>query len=148
MVTPTPLVWHPSHLGLSIFYGSQYIYLFLFLANISHRSPLEVANSNNCIEIEQLRSVMKPQMQEQGHWLDKYATNYAEWKLSDSTDGRQLFNRPLGLVETSFDSDGTYYGGRAGMQHLSVFSYWSNISLKISLVLRGYTLYVQEREIL
>jgi hypothetical protein len=50
----------------------------------------------------------------QRHWLDKYATNYAEWKLSDNEDGTQLFKRPLGLVETSFDSDGTYYGGRAG----------------------------------
>ncbi|KAG9188770.1 hypothetical protein G6011_07475 [Alternaria panax] len=61
---------------------------------------------------------MIPQAQEQGHWLDRYATNYAEWKRSDSADGKQLFKRPLGLVETSFDSDGTYYGGRADMTAL------------------------------
>jgi hypothetical protein len=46
--------------------------------------------------------------------LDKYATNYAKWTLSDHGDGKQLFQRPLGLVETSFDIDGTFYGGRAG----------------------------------
>jgi hypothetical protein len=57
---------------------------------------------------------MIPQKQKQGHWLDKYATNYAKWKLSDHGDGKQLFQRPLGLVETSFDIDGTFYGGRAG----------------------------------
>jgi hypothetical protein len=57
---------------------------------------------------------MIPQTQKQGHWLDKYATGYAKWKLCGNADGSQLFKRPLGLVETSFDSDGTYYGGRAG----------------------------------
>ncbi|KAH6879091.1 hypothetical protein BKA58DRAFT_109609 [Alternaria rosae] len=61
---------------------------------------------------------MTPQHHEQGHWLDKYATNYAEWKLSDNADGTWLFKRPLGLVETSFDSDGAYYGGRADMTAL------------------------------
>ncbi|KAI4685407.1 uncharacterized protein J4E84_006135 [Alternaria hordeiaustralica] len=61
---------------------------------------------------------MTPQKQEQSHWLDKYASNYAEWKLSENADGTQLFKRPLGLVETSFDSDGAYYGGRADMTAL------------------------------
>jgi hypothetical protein len=49
-----------------------------------------------------------------GHWLDKYASSYATWQLETGTSGNQWFQRPLGLVETSFDSDGTYYGGRAG----------------------------------
>ncbi|KNG44153.1 hypothetical protein TW65_09074 [Stemphylium lycopersici] len=58
------------------------------------------------------------QHQEQGHWLDKYATNYASWNLSTGPNSEQTFQRPLGLVETSFDSDGTYYGGRADMTAL------------------------------
>jgi len=58
---------------------------------------------------------MTEQQQERGHWLDKYATNYAAWELSVGSDGSQTFKRPLGLVESSFDADGTYYGGRAGM---------------------------------
>ncbi|EMD63056.1 hypothetical protein GGP41_005081 [Bipolaris sorokiniana] len=53
--------------------------------------------------------------QQQGHWLDKYANNHAAWKVSIAPDGNQAFQRPLGLVETSFDADGTYYGGRADM---------------------------------
>ncbi|EOA86398.1 uncharacterized protein SETTUDRAFT_150954 [Exserohilum turcica Et28A] len=56
--------------------------------------------------------------QQQGHWLDKYATGYAPWTLSTAPDGGQTFKRPLGLVETSFDVDGIYYGGRADMNTL------------------------------
>jgi hypothetical protein len=58
---------------------------------------------------------MAQEQKEQGHWLDKYATNHAAWNLETDATGQQQFRRPLGLVETSFDSDGTYYGGRAGM---------------------------------
>jgi hypothetical protein len=58
------------------------------------------------------------QQKEQEHWLNKYATNYAAWSLSSTSDGRKFFRRPLGLVETSFDTDGTYYGGRADMTAL------------------------------
>lgn len=54
------------------------------------------------------------QQQEKGHWLDKYATDYATWKLQGTPDGKQSFQRPMGLVETSFDIDGRYFGGRAG----------------------------------
>jgi hypothetical protein len=49
------------------------------------------------------------------HWLDRYANNHHPWTLSSSAIGTQSFTRPLGLVETSFDTDGTYYGGRADM---------------------------------
>jgi hypothetical protein len=49
------------------------------------------------------------------HWLDRYANNHHPWTLSSSATGTQSFTRPLGLVETSFDSDGIYYGGRADM---------------------------------
>ncbi|USP76987.1 uncharacterized protein yc1106_04261 [Curvularia clavata] len=58
------------------------------------------------------------QQQEKGHWLDKYATDYADWKLRSTPDGNQSFQRPLGLVETSFDIDGRYFGGRADMNAL------------------------------
>ncbi|RMZ66613.1 hypothetical protein GMOD_00001966 [Pyrenophora seminiperda CCB06] len=62
--------------------------------------------------------MIEQQQQTQGHWLDKYATNYAKWELSVRPDDFQTFKRPLGLVESSFDADGTYYGGRADMTSL------------------------------
>ncbi|XP_014560024.1 hypothetical protein COCVIDRAFT_23778 [Bipolaris victoriae FI3] len=58
------------------------------------------------------------QQQQRSHWLDKYANNHAVWKASIAPNGNQAFQRPLGLVETSFDADGTYYGGRADMTSL------------------------------
>ncbi len=59
-------------------------------------------------------------IQQQSHWLDKYATNYHEWKPSTTSSGTQRFQRPLGLVETSFDLDGRFYGGRADMNAMLV----------------------------
>ncbi|KAH7408429.1 hypothetical protein DE146DRAFT_646199 [Phaeosphaeria sp. MPI-PUGE-AT-0046c] len=53
--------------------------------------------------------------QQNPHWLNRYANNQHAWELNTSANGQQYFQRPLGLVETSFDSDGTYYGGRADM---------------------------------
>ncbi|CAO2656849.1 Nn.00g056520.m01.CDS01 [Neocucurbitaria sp. VM-36] len=58
---------------------------------------------------------MAAQREEQEHWLAKYASNYNAWKLLTTLSGQKCFRRPLGLVETSFDTDGTYYGGRADM---------------------------------
>ncbi|KAF2132879.1 hypothetical protein P153DRAFT_393823 [Dothidotthia symphoricarpi CBS 119687] len=56
------------------------------------------------------------QKQEQQHWLDKYANNAHTWQPStDPTTGITSFERPLGLVESAFDIDGTHYGGRADM---------------------------------
>ena len=52
---------------------------------------------------------------EKAQWLDRYATAYHTWTSSTNKNGRTTFKRPLGLVETSFDTDGTYYGGRADM---------------------------------
>jgi hypothetical protein len=49
------------------------------------------------------------------HWLDRYANAQHAWTPCISANGTPSFTRPLGLVETSFDSDGTYYGGRADM---------------------------------
>jgi hypothetical protein len=51
----------------------------------------------------------------QDHWLNSYANNQHFWKPSPSQNGHTSFARPLGLVETSFDTDGTYFGGRADM---------------------------------
>ncbi|KAI0588501.1 hypothetical protein Alg130_03353 [Pyrenophora tritici-repentis] len=62
------------------------------------------------------------EQQHRGHWLDKYATNYAAWELSVGSHGSQMFKRPLGLVESSFDADGLYYGGRADMTSLFTLS--------------------------
>ena len=46
----------------------------------------------------------------QPHWLDQYASNYHEWHQAQN-DGKNCFYRPLGIVETAFDSDGIYYEG-------------------------------------
>ncbi|CAE7002111.1 hypothetical protein CFE70_001253 [Pyrenophora teres f. teres 0-1] len=71
---------------------------------------------------------MTEQQQDRGHWLDKYATDYASWELSAGSNGSQMFKRPLGLVESSFDADGTYYGGRADMTSLFSLSIQHKLS--------------------
>lgn len=58
---------------------------------------------------------MAPPQKEKAHWLDRYATGFHAWTSSTNEHGQTTFNRPLGLVETSFDTDGAYYGGRADM---------------------------------
>ena len=52
---------------------------------------------------------------EKAHWLERYATAYHAWTSSTDNNGQMTFKRPMGLVETSFDIDGCYYGGRADM---------------------------------
>ena len=49
------------------------------------------------------------------HWLDRYANNAHAWRTSTTGDGKTLFKRPIGIVESFFDNDGTHYGGRADM---------------------------------
>jgi hypothetical protein len=50
-------------------------------------------------------------------WLTRYANNYHAWK-AETLEGRTFFKRPLGLVESSFDVDGTDFGGRADINAL------------------------------
>ena len=52
------------------------------------------------------------------YWLRQYSnvTEY-QWKR-ERIEGRLVFHRPLGLVESSFDSDGRYFEGRADMNDL------------------------------
>ncbi|KUI73493.1 hypothetical protein VM1G_08813 [Cytospora mali] len=45
-------------------------------------------------------------------WLERYATGYHGWKQARHRD-TDVFYRPLGIVEKSFDNDGTYHEGRA-----------------------------------
>ena len=52
-----------------------------------------------------------------GHWLDRYANNYHAWK-KDKLNGKTVYKRRLGFVESSFDIDGTDFGGRADMNAL------------------------------
>ncbi|KAF1946231.1 hypothetical protein EJ02DRAFT_430846 [Clathrospora elynae] len=69
------------------------------------------------------------QKEKYGHWLDGYATNYAIWRLeTDTQSGKSRFKRPLGLVETSFDTDGAYYGGRADMTALFTLAIQHSLS--------------------
>ncbi|KAH4169375.1 hypothetical protein HBI46_211780 [Parastagonospora nodorum] len=49
------------------------------------------------------------------HWLDRYANNAHAWESSATTSGETQFKRPIGIVESFFDNDGTHYGGRADM---------------------------------
>lgn len=58
---------------------------------------------------------MASPQKEKTHWLDRYATGFHAWTSTSDENGQTRFTRPLGLVETSFDSDGVYYGGRADM---------------------------------
>lgn len=58
---------------------------------------------------------MASPQKEKVHWLDRYATGYHAWTSKTNENGQTSFTRPLGLVETSFDTDGAYYGGRADM---------------------------------
>ncbi|KAF2035810.1 hypothetical protein EK21DRAFT_53148 [Setomelanomma holmii] len=48
-------------------------------------------------------------------WLSRYANASCPWRQTTSPNGIQSFKRPLGLVETSFDIDGTRFCGRADM---------------------------------
>ncbi|KAF2707543.1 hypothetical protein K504DRAFT_492220 [Pleomassaria siparia CBS 279.74] len=50
-------------------------------------------------------------------WLSRYANNYHAW-TQETSNGRILYKRPLGLVESSFDIDGNHFGGRADMNAL------------------------------
>ncbi|KAF2682559.1 hypothetical protein K458DRAFT_488355 [Lentithecium fluviatile CBS 122367] len=52
------------------------------------------------------------------HWLARYANTYHPWTTTTTPNARKCFARPLGLVEYSFDTDGTEYGGRADMNSL------------------------------
>ncbi|KAH7076962.1 hypothetical protein BKA63DRAFT_511122 [Paraphoma chrysanthemicola] len=49
------------------------------------------------------------------HWLTRYANAQHTWTPHTSQNGTKSFKRPLGLVESSFDIDGTHFGGRADM---------------------------------
>lgn len=54
------------------------------------------------------------------HWLHRYGNKeYYSWRtLTNKVNGRQgrtTYHRPLGLVESAFDSDGRFFEGRADM---------------------------------
>lgn len=58
------------------------------------------------------------------HWLDQYASKHHDW-VQVQESGRPVSYRPLGLIETAFDSDGIYYEGRADVNallHLEIHS--------------------------
>ncbi|KAJ9669354.1 hypothetical protein H2201_000706 [Coniosporium apollinis] len=46
------------------------------------------------------------------HWLDRYASGYHAWQDSNP-NGRRIFRRRIGVVESAFDTDGTDFEGRA-----------------------------------
>jgi hypothetical protein len=47
-------------------------------------------------------------------WLRRYANGFHSWG-KETNDGVVFFQRPTGLVETSFDTDGVHYEGRADL---------------------------------
>lgn len=46
-------------------------------------------------------------------WLRRYATGYHQWQKGLDQDGAVIFYRPLGIIESAFDADGTQHEGRA-----------------------------------
>jgi hypothetical protein len=90
---------------------------------IKHKTPLNRKHSK--LRHIQASPFPLPAMSSptEPHWLDRYSNNHHPWPITTSDDrtqsssnnATQSFTRPLGLVETSFDSDGIYYGGRADM---------------------------------
>ncbi len=55
---------------------------------------------------------MEGQKQAAPHWLDRYASQYHKWQQSHDQSGKYYY-RPLGVVESLFDADGTESEGRA-----------------------------------
>lgn len=51
------------------------------------------------------------------HWLDLYASPKYAWQVRSLND-RTRFQRPIGLVESVFDSDGRFWEGRADINNL------------------------------
>ncbi|ORY14587.1 hypothetical protein BCR34DRAFT_560271 [Clohesyomyces aquaticus] len=62
-------------------------------------------------------------------WLARYANNYHAWHPT-TINGKKAYKRPLGLVEWSFDTDGTDYGGRADMNALFTLEIRHSLSKK------------------
>ncbi|WPG97671.1 Hypothetical protein R9X50_00045100 [Acrodontium crateriforme] len=53
---------------------------------------------------------------ETAHWLHKYGNvDYYAWRDIAGDNGSRIFHRPIGLVESTFDTDGRHYEGRADM---------------------------------
>lgn len=79
------------------------------------------------------------------HWLDLYGPGRYVWRESKSSSGKVLYRR-LGIVENLFDSDGTYFEGRADLHQdirIEVRTRLSAIELRKRIVLawtlmRGY----------
>ncbi|KAK3675546.1 hypothetical protein LTR78_004630 [Recurvomyces mirabilis] len=68
----------------------------------------------------------------QPHWLRHYASPNYTWTATsiDATnpDSRTRFSRPLGLVESIFDSDGRFWEGRADINCLLTLEIRSSLS--------------------
>lgn len=65
--------------------------------------------------------------QRPSNWLERYANQYHEWK-NLSKDGKQIYYRPLGIFESSFDTDGTNFEGRADVNALLTLEVQSRLS--------------------
>ncbi|KAF2498375.1 hypothetical protein BU16DRAFT_456396 [Lophium mytilinum] len=63
------------------------------------------------------------------HWLTKYACNYYAWETS-VLDGQPIFKRRIGLVESSFDTDGSDYEGRADVNALLTLEVRNDLDVK------------------
>lgn len=62
-------------------------------------------------------------------WLRRYGNGYHQWKETRAAQGGSVvYYRPLGIVETGFDSDGTDYGGRADMHSALSFEFKTTMS--------------------
>ncbi|KAK4560794.1 hypothetical protein LTR86_005374 [Recurvomyces mirabilis] len=65
------------------------------------------------------------------HWLRHYASPEYVWtttSLADNKNSKTSFSRPLGLVESIFDSDGRFWEGRADINCLLTLEIRSSLS--------------------
>lgn len=70
-------------------------------------------------------------------WLRRYATGYHQWREGLDQDGT-VFYRPLGIVESAFDADGTQHEGRADVNmalNLEIKTTMSEASLRRHILL-------------
>lgn len=108
-LVPASIIVIPSHLTWLITISSR----FLALCNPHQAEAIDNTAIMTSLPKEKEKDIRKTN---ENHWLDRYASDFHAWTSHTTIAGGQtVYQRPLGLVELSFDADGFHYGGRADM---------------------------------